>query len=42
MPVKRVINMVPAGRSFMTWLAMIDSEFAKEFDITVQKESGLR
>jgi hypothetical protein len=42
MPVKRVINMVPAGKSIMTWLAMIDSEFAKEFDITVQKESGIR
>jgi hypothetical protein len=42
MPVKRVVNMVPAGKSIMTWLAMIDSEFAKEYDITVQKESSIR
>jgi hypothetical protein len=42
MPVKRVVNMIPAGKSIMTWLAMFDSEFAKEYDITVQKESTVR
>lgn len=42
MPVKRVVNMIPAGKSIMTWLAMFDSEFAKEYDITVQKESAVR
>ena len=42
MPIKRVVNLIPAGKSFMTWIAMIDSEFAKEFDITVQKESNVR
>jgi len=42
LPIKRVVNMVPAGKSIMTWIAMIDSEFAKEFDITVQKETSVR
>ena len=42
MPIKRVVNMVPSGKSIMTWLAMIDSEFAKEFDITIQKETSVR
>jgi len=42
MPIKRVVNMVPAGKSIMTWLAMIDSEFAKEYDITIQKETSVR
>ena len=42
MPVKRVVNMIPAGKSIMTWLAMIDSDFAKEYDITIQKESNIK
>ena len=42
MPIKRIVNMVPAGKSIMTWLAMIDSDFAKEYDITIQKETSVR
>jgi hypothetical protein len=42
MPIKRVVNMVPAGKSIMTWLSMINSEFAKEFDITIQKQTSVR
>jgi hypothetical protein len=42
MPVKRVVNLVPAGKSIMTWLAMVNSEFAKEYDITIQKETSVR
>ena len=42
MPIKRVVNMIPAGKSILTWISMIDSEFAKEFDITVQKETSVR
>jgi hypothetical protein len=41
-PIKRAIKMIPAGKSFLTWMSMIDSEFAKEYDITIQKETSVR
>jgi hypothetical protein len=42
MPVKRVVKMIPSGRSILTWLSMISPEFAKEYDITIQKETSIR
>lgn len=42
MPVKRVVKMIPAGKSILTWMSMISPEFAKEYDITIQKETNIR
>lgn len=40
MPIKYLAKMAPVTRSLVTYAAMFSSDFAKEFDITVQKESG--
>lgn len=36
-PLKYAIKMVPGGRSIMNWLASFNDQFAKDFDITIQK-----
>jgi hypothetical protein len=41
-PIKYAIKLVPAGKSVLTWLYMMSSEFAKDFDITIPKESNVR
>jgi len=41
-PIKYGARMLPLFKSAMTYLAMISSDFAKEFDITIQKESSIR
>jgi hypothetical protein len=38
-PVKNAAKMFPITKSLMTYGAIFDSEFAKEYDITIQKES---
>jgi hypothetical protein len=38
-PIKNLAKMLPLTKSLMTYGAILDSEFAKEFDITIQKES---
>jgi len=38
-PIKNLSKMLPITKSLMTYGAIFDAEFAKEFDITIQKES---
>jgi len=38
-PVKNLAKMFPITKSIMTYGAILDADFAKEFDITIQKES---
>lgn len=38
-PIKNLAKMLPLTKSLMTYGAIFDSEFAKEYDITIQKES---
>lgn len=42
MPIKYAAKSLPVTKSLLTYAAMISSDFAKEFDITIQKESGVR
>jgi hypothetical protein len=42
MPIKYAAKALPVTKSLLTYGAMISEDFAKEFDITVQKESGVR
>ena len=39
-PIKNLAKMFPVSKSLINYLAMIDEDFAKEFDITIQKESS--
>ena len=39
-PIKNLAKMFPVSKSMINYLAMFDEEFAKEFDITIQKETG--
>jgi len=39
-PIKNLAKMFPISKSMINYWAMFDEEFAKEFDITIQKESG--
>jgi hypothetical protein len=41
-PIKYAAKSLPVFKSVMTYLAIISSDFAKEFDITIQKESSIR
>jgi hypothetical protein len=38
-PIKNLGKMFPVTKSLFTYGAIIDAEFAKEFDVTIQKES---
>jgi hypothetical protein len=38
-PVKQLARMFPFTKSMITYGAILDAEFAKEFDVTIQKES---
>lgn len=38
-PIKYFSKMLPIAKSMITYMAIIDSEFAKEYDVTIQKES---
>ena len=39
-PIKNLAKMFPVTKSLINYLAMIDEEFAKEYDITIQKQPG--
>jgi hypothetical protein len=41
-PIKYTAKMLPFTKSLITYGALFDSDFAKEFDITVQRQSNLR
>jgi len=38
-PVKNLAKMFPVTKSAITYMAILDSEFAKEYDVTIQKET---
>lgn len=38
-PIKNLAKMFPLTKSLMTYGAIFDADFAKEFDVTIQKES---
>ena len=39
-PIKNGAKLIPVGKSLMTWGSILDADFAKEFDITIQKQSS--
>lgn len=39
-PIKNVMKMFPLSKSLVTYFAISSEEFAKEFDVTIQRESG--
>lgn len=39
LPSKYLFKMLPVTKSALTYLAILDADFAKEYDITIQKES---
>ncbi|NDB81358.1 MAG: hypothetical protein EB127_01220, partial [Alphaproteobacteria bacterium] len=38
-PIKYLMKMLPVTKSVLVYLAMVDAEFAKEYDVTIQKEN---
>lgn len=41
-PIKNAMKMFPFTKSLVTYLAIGSTEFAKDFDVTIQKESNIR
>ena len=41
-PVKNLMKMAPVTKSLVTYLAIFNEDFAKEFDVTIQKENRRR
>jgi hypothetical protein len=41
-PIKYVMKMLPVTKPIFTWLSILNSDFAKEFDVTIQKENRIR
>ena len=39
LPTKYLFKMLPVTKSALTYAAILDAEFAKEYDITIQKEN---
>ena len=39
LPTKYLFKMLPVTKSALTYLSILDAEFAKEYDITIQKEN---
>lgn len=39
-PVKNLAKTLPLAKSLLTWGAILDADFAKEYDITIQKETN--
>jgi hypothetical protein len=37
-PIKNAMKMLPVTKSLVTYIAIFDEEFAKEYDVTIQKE----
>jgi hypothetical protein len=42
MPIKYAAKALPVAKSALTYGAILNNEFAKEFDITIQKESSMK
>jgi hypothetical protein len=42
MPLKDVLRIVPGGKNVLTFGAIISDDWAKEFDITIQKKNTIR
>lgn len=40
LPIKYAMKMLPVTKSMVTYLSIFNEEFAKEFDVTIQKETG--
>lgn len=38
-PIKNLMKMAPITKSMVTYMSLIDEDFAKEFDVTIQKEN---
>jgi len=38
-PIKNAMKMFPFTKSLVTYLAILDADFAKEYDVTIQKEN---
>jgi hypothetical protein len=41
-PLKYVMKNVPTGRTFMSFMSIFSDDFARDFDITIQRESNMR
>lgn len=41
-PIKYAMKMVPVTKPLVTYLSILSEDFAKEFDVTIQKESNIR
>jgi hypothetical protein len=39
-PIKYAMKMLPVTKSVVTYLSILNSEFAKEFDVTINKDSN--
>ena len=39
-PIKYAMKMLPVTKSIVTYLSILNSEFAKEFDVTINKDSN--
>jgi hypothetical protein len=39
-PLKYVMKNVPTGRTFMTFMSIFSDDFARDFDVTIQRESN--
>lgn len=41
-PIKYLMKMFPVSKAAFTWLSVLNSDFAEEFDVTIQKENTIR
>lgn len=41
-PIKNLMKMAPVTKSVVTYASILSSDFAKEFDVTIQKNNNLR
>jgi hypothetical protein len=41
-PLKYVMKNVPTGRTFMSFMSIFSDDFARDFDITIQRESNMK
>ena len=41
-PLKYVLKNVPTGRTFMSFMSIFSDDFARDFDVTIQRESNIQ
>tara|TARA_R110000868_G_scaffold14285_2_gene66352 strand:- start:6061 stop:10965 length:4905 start_codon:yes stop_codon:yes gene_type:complete len=41
-PIKYLMKMAPVTSQVVTWLSIVSSDFAKDYDVTIQADSGIR